>query len=67
MPYDPLDGIEGRRPAEQIAMLAVELRNQRNALAGLQHDLKWLLRGVWALVGPVFVGLIVYLVTHGPH
>jgi hypothetical protein len=66
MPFDPLDGIESRPSSQQIAMLAVEMRNQRNAIAGLQHDLKWLVRGIWALASPVFVGLILYAVTHHP-
>lgn len=47
-------------------MLAVELRNQRNSIAAFQHDLKWLLRGVWALVGPIFAGLVIFLLTHHP-
>lgn len=65
MPYDPLDGIEDRPTRTQVAMLIVEIRNQRNTLNGIRQTLQWVLRSLGGLILTILSGLVVYLLTSG--
>lgn len=46
---DPLEGLEARPLETQVAVLATEVRNQRNSINGLRLDMKGLGGDVAAL------------------
>lgn len=64
--FDPLEGLERRSKDEQVAVLANEVRNQRNMLAEVKKEMEGLRRSLWALIATIVIGVVVFQIT-GAH
>lgn len=63
MTVDPLDGLEARPLETQVAVLANEVRNQKNSLMNVREELQAMKRALYGLVFTIIGSLIVFLVT----
>lgn len=64
---DPLEGLEHRPIDVQVAVLANEVRNQRNTLGDVERELSRTKQALWALVASIVAGIVIFLVTqHHP-
>lgn len=61
MPLDPLEGLEQRPLETQVAVLANEVRNQRNTLSDVRDELRYMKRGFYGLIFTLGAGIILYL------
>lgn len=60
---DPLEGLEHRPIDVQVAVLANEVRNQRNTLGDVERELSRTKQALWALVASIVAGIVIFLVT----
>lgn len=60
---DPLDGLESRPIDSQVAVLANEVRNQRNSLSDVREELRYVKRALWGVVLSVLGGMILFLAS----
>lgn len=60
---DPLQGLEDRPIEAQVAVLANEVRNQRNTLSRVDGTTTWILRTLVALLITVVTGLGILVLT----
>jgi amino acid transporter len=58
---DPLEGLEQRPIESQVAVLANEMRNQRNALSDVKKELQYVKRALWGVVFTVIGGMLLFL------
>lgn len=64
---DPLDGLESRTMEGQVAVLANEVRNQRNALSEVKSELRYVKRALWGVVFTVIGGMLLFLFSVAFH
>jgi hypothetical protein len=60
---DPLDGLENRPLEAQVAVLATEVRNQRNAISSLGSQTAGVQKALWYLIASIIIGIIVFVAT----
>lgn len=60
---DPLEGLEARPLETQVAVMATELRNQRNMLGGVVTELQGVRKALMTAALSVTGGLIVFAGT----
>lgn len=62
-PLDPLDGLEARPLETQVAVLATEVRHQRNALESVLTELRAAKRATYLLLASSFVTVLTFALT----
>ncbi len=63
MASDPLEGLERRPQTAQLAILATVARQQNNALARIQEDLRTVKTALWGLLAGLALSAIGIVIT----